>query len=317
MSLLPSPALEAESILWITFGVAVIGMLAIDLGLHRRAHALSAKESAIWSSVWIAVAGGFNVLVYLSMGHEKASEFLVGYVLEKSLSIDNMFIFILIFSSLNIPSAYQPKILKWGIIGALLMRAILIFVGASLLETFHWMIYVFGVIIMATGARMIIQKEKKIHPERNPLVRLARKILPVTSTTHGEKFFVTLNGVRYATPLWLALLVVETTDLIFAVDSIPAIFAITSDLFIVYTSNIFAILGLRALYFLLANIMQMFSYLKVGLSVILFFIGIKMVLSDVYKISIEISLLVIFGILGFSILLSFFRKGANINNQGK
>lgn len=308
MSLLPSPALEAESTLWITFGVAVIAMLAIDLGLHRKAHALSAKESAIWSGVWIAVAGAFNVFVYFRMGHEKALEFLVGYALEKSLSVDNMFIFILIFSSLNIPDAYQPKVLKWGIIGALVMRAILIFVGASLLETFHWMIYVFGAIIMATGIRMIIQKEKKIHPERNPLVRLARKIMPVTSTTHGEKFFVRLNGVMYATPLWLALLVVETTDLIFAVDSIPAIFAITSDLFIVYTSNIFAILGLRALYFLLANMMLMFSYLKVALSVILFFIGMKMVLSDVYKISIEISLLVIFGILGFSILLSFFRK---------
>ncbi len=252
----------------------------------------------------------FNLVVFSWLGEGKALEFLTGYLIEKSLSVDNMFVFVMIFSYFGIPPIWQPRVLKWGIIGALLMRMVLIFAGAAVLEAFHWMIYVFGGALIVTGIRMIAQKEMHVTPEKNPAVKLLRRVVPVTSELHDEKFFVRLNGVRYATPLLLTLIVVETTDLIFAVDSIPAIFAITTDTFIVYTSNVFAILGLRALYFLLSGVMRRFTYLKAGLAVVLLFVGAKMVISDFYKIPIALSLTVVLGILSFAIIASWLSKSA-------
>ena len=265
----------------------------------------------MWSAVWIAVSLMFNLLVSTWLGGEKALEFFTGYLVEKSLSVDNMFVFAMIFSYFNIPAIWQPKVLKWGIFGALLMRVILIFAGATALETFHWMIYVFGGVLIVTGLRMMTQKETHVAPEKNPVVRLFKRIVPMTGELHNEKFFVKLNGIIYATPLLIALIVVETTDLIFAIDSIPAVFAITTDVFIVYTSNIFAILGLRALYFLLSGTIQLFRYLKVGLAIVLLFVGIKMVLADFYEIPIVLSLTVVLGILAVSILASWARRARN------
>ena len=280
-------------------------MLAFDLGvLNRKPHVVSTREAASWSTVWIVVALAFNWLVYSWFGEEKALAFLTGYLIEKTLSVDNMFIFVMIFSYFNIPAIWQPKVLKWGIVGALIMRAILIFAGAAALEAFHWLIYVFGGALIVTGLRMMTQKETHVTPEKNPAVRLLRRLMPVTNELHNEKFFVTLKNIKHATPLFLALIVVETTDLIFAIDSIPAIFAVTTDIFIVYTSNIFAILGLRALYFLLSNAVRQFTYLKVGLSVILLFVGAKMMMTDFYKIPIAVSLAFVLAVLAFSIVVS-------------
>jgi tellurite resistance protein TerC len=244
-------------------------------------------------------------------GQEKALEFLTGYVVEKSLSVDNMFVFVLIFSYFNIPQKFQPRVLKWGIIGALIMRAVLIFTGAALLEAFDWMILVFGVFLIITGAKLLVQKERKVEPEKNPAVRFFKKLMPITTTINDEKFFVIQNGIKYATPLLITLIAVETTDLIFATDSIPAIFAITNDIFIVYTSNIFAILGLRALYFLISGFLLKFIYLKIGLSIVLIFIGVKMLISDILEIPILLSLLVISSLIGLSIFMSFIRSENN------
>jgi tellurite resistance protein TerC len=238
------------------------------------------------------------------MGKEKAIEFLTGYVIEKSLSIDNLFVFIMLFSYFNIELKYQHKVLFWGIIGALIMRAIFIFAGVALINMFHWIIYVFGVFLIFTGAKMLSHKEKKIDPHKNPLVRLFKRFLPLTETMVGGKFFTKINGKRFATPLFVVLLIVEFTDLIFAVDSIPAILAISTDTFIIFTSNVFAILGLRALYFALAGITKYFHYLKYGLSAILVFVGVKMVIAGFFKIPILYSLITIVGILVTSVLLS-------------
>jgi len=304
--------LGTDVTLWIVFNAIIALMLAFDLGvLSRKPHVISTKEAAMWSAVWIAVSLMFNLLVSTRLGGEKALEFFTGYLVEKSLSVDNMFVFAMIFSYFNIPAIWQPKVLKWGIFGALLMRVILIFAGATALEAFHWMIYVFGGVLIVTGLRMMTQKETHVAPEKNPVVRLFKRIVPMTGERHNEKFFVKLNGIIYATPLLIALIVVETTDLIFAIDSIPAVFAITTDVFIVYTSNIFAILGLRALYFLLSGTMQLFRYLKVGLAIVLLFVGIKMVLADFYEIPIVLSLTVVLGILAVSILASWARRARN------
>ena len=295
--------------LWVTFNLIIILMLVLDLGvLSRKPHVVSTKEAAAWSASWISASLVFNWLVHSWFGAEKALEFFTGYVIEKSLSVDNMFVFVLIFSYFNIAPIWQPRVLKWGIIGALLLRAILIFAGAAVLEAFHWMIYIFGAVLILTGLRMMMQREAHVAPEKNPAVRLFRRIMPVTNELHNEKFFVRLSGIRYATPLLLALIVVESTDLIFALDSIPAIFAITTDTFIVYTSNIFAILGLRALYFLLSGMMRLFTYLKEGLAIILLFVGAKMIMSDIYEIPIVLSLAVVLGILAVSILISWATK---------
>jgi tellurite resistance protein TerC len=292
--------------LWIGFNLFVLGMLALDLGVfHRKAHAVSIKEAISWSVVWIALAMVFNVGVYFAWGQEKALEFLTGYVIEKSLSVDNLFVFLMIFQYFNTPAEYQHRVLFWGILGALILRAIFIATGAALLNNFHWMIYIFGGFLIVTGVKMFLQGDEKLDPEKNPIVRLFERCVSVNKAYEGEKFFVRRDGKLQATLLMLVLIVVETTDVIFAVDSIPAIFAITDDPFIVYTSNVFAILGLRALYFMLAGVMEMFTYLKVGLAFVLCFVGAKMMLVDVYKIPIGVSLTVIGGVLLLSILASW------------
>ena len=292
-------------ILWIAFNVFVLGMLALDLGIfHRKAHAVSIKEASIWSAIWILLALVFNLGVYLVWGQEKALEFLTGYVIEKSLSVDNLFVFLMIFQYFATPAVYQHRILFWGIVGALFMRAIFIATGATLLENFHWMIYIFGAFLIITGVKMLLQGDHKLDPQKNPVVRLFRRWIPLTNKYHGQQFFVRQEGKLRATLLMLVLVGVETTDVIFSVDSIPAIFAITRDPFIVYTSNVFAILGLRALYFVLAGVMEMFVYLKVGLSFVLCFVGAKMLLVDFYKIPIGVSLGVVGGILILSVIAS-------------
>lgn len=302
--------MESERLfLWIAFNVFVLGMLALDLGIfHRKAHAVSIKEASIWSLVWICLALIFNVGVYFAWGYEKALEFLTGYVIEKSLSVDNLFVFLMIFQYFNTPPQYQHRVLFWGILGALILRAIFIAAGAALLANFHWMIYVFGAFLVFTGIKMFLQGDEKIEPDKNPVVRLFEKFVPMRKEYDGQKFFVRHEGKTYATLLMLVLIVVETTDVIFAVDSIPAIFAITTDPFIVYTSNVFAILGLRALYFMLAGVMEMFVYLKIGLSFVLCFVGVKMMIVDIYKIPVGVSLSVIGSVLLLSIVASWLFK---------
>jgi tellurite resistance protein TerC len=298
--------MESERLfLWIGFNVFVLAMLALDLGVfHRKAHTVSIKEASIWSVVWVCLAMIFNVAVYFAWGSEKALEFLTGYVIEKSLSVDNLFVFLIIFQYFNTPSQYQHRVLFWGILGALILRAVFIATGSALLSNFHWMIYVFGGFLVVTGIKMYLQGDEKIEPEKNPVVRLFERWVPIIRKYDGQKFFIRREGKSYATLLMLVLIVVETTDVIFAIDSIPAIFAITDDPFIVYTSNVFAILGLRALYFMLAGVMEMFVYLKVGLSFVLCFVGAKMMLADIYKIPIGASLAVIGGVLLLSIIAS-------------
>ena len=297
--------MQTDLSFWIGFNVFVLLMLALDLGVfNRKAHEVSIKEAMIWTGVWVTLAMCFNGLIYYWQGEVKALEFFTGYVIEKALSVDNIFVFVLIFSYFKIPAIHQHKILFWGIIGALIMRAAFIFAGVALLEKFHWTIYVFGAILMYTGYKMLTQKEIIIEPEKNPLIKLFRRVMPVTNELHSSKFFVKQDGKRFATPLFLVLLLIETTDLIFAADSIPAILAITQDHFIVYTSNVFAILGLRSLYFALARMIDKFRYLSKGLALILIFVGLKMLLVDFYKLPIQIALLVIVIILALSIATS-------------
>lgn len=298
--------------LWVGFNVFVLALLALDLGVfHRKSHVVSVKEAAGWTAVWVALAVAFGTGVYFWSGGEKALEFFTGYLIEYSLSIDNIFIFVLLFTYFAVPAAYQHRVLFWGILGALIMRGILIVVGAALIEQFHWIIYVFGAFLIFTGIRMGLHKddENEVHPEGNLLVRLFRRIMPVTHDNHGAKFFVREAGRLAATPLFLVLLIVESTDLIFAVDSIPAIFAVSHDPFIVYTSNVFAILGLRSLYFMLSGVMDKFYYLKTGLAVVLTFVGVKMLLTDTaFKIPIGASLGVIAGVLGIAVIASLIRS---------
>ncbi len=295
---------------WIGFNVFVLAMLALDLGIfHRHSHAVEMREAITWSVVWIALSLSFNLLLYFWMGSEIALQFLTGYLIEKSLSVDNIFVFVLIFSFFAVPAQYQHRVLFWGVLGALVMRGILIFAGAALINQFHWIIYLFGAFLIFTGVRMAMQRENEaMHPDRNPLVRLFRKIMPVTETYEGQRFFVRRNGVLMATPLFLVLLVIESSDLIFAVDSIPAIFAVTRDPFIVYTSNVFAILGLRSLYFVLAGVMDKFYYLKLGLAGVLTFVGVKMVLVDLFHLPNWLSLVVIIGILTVAVVASLRRS---------
>jgi tellurite resistance protein TerC len=296
--------------LWISFTVFVLGMLALDLGVfHRSAHAVSLKEAGMWSAVWIALSLVFNVIIYNFYGSEVGLQFLTGYLIEKSLSVDNIFVFVLIFSYFSVPAMYQHRVLFWGIFGALVMRAVMIATGAALLERFHWIIYIFGAFLIFTGIRMAFHKDEELHPESNPVVRLFKRIMPVTQEYHGQSFFVRHAGKLAATPLFVVLLLVESTDLVFALDSIPAIFAITQDPFIVYTSNVFAILGLRALYFLLAGVMDKFRYLKIGLSAVLVFVGAKMLAEAIHvEIPIGISLGVIAAVLTTSVLASLWKS---------
>jgi tellurite resistance protein TerC len=272
---------------WIGFHIFVFLMLALDLGVfHRKSHTVSMREALSWSAVWVSFALIFNIGVYFVKGSHSALEFLAGYLLEESLSVDNLFVFLLVFSYFKVPSEYQHKVLFWGIVGALVMRATFIGVGAALINQFHFILYLFGVFLVITGIRMAFDKGNDINPEDNILVKIFRRFFPVVERYEGDKFFVVEDGVRKATLLFIVLLIVEATDILFAVDSIPAVFAVTQDPFIVYTSNIFAIMGLRSLYFALAGIMNLFHYLKFGLSIVLTFIGVKMLIMDVYKIPI-------------------------------
>lgn len=294
--------------LWIGFNIFVLAMLAVDLGIfHRKAHTVSLKEALAWSIVWIMLALVFNAGLYVWRGSEPALQFLTGYLIEKSLSVDNIFVFVLLFTAFGVPGAYQHRVLFWGVLGALVMRGLLIVVGAVLLEDFRWILYLFGVFLIVTGIRMALHKETEVHPERNPVLKLVRRVAPVTNDYEGERFFVRHAGKTLVTPLLMVLLAVETTDLLFAVDSIPAIFAVTGDPFIVYTSNVFAILGLRSLYFVFANIIHQFYYLRLGLAVILSYVGVKMVLTDLYSIPSALSLLVIALVLVLAIIASLLR----------
>jgi tellurite resistance protein TerC len=293
---------------WVGFTLFVLVLLALDLGVfHRKAHAVSIKEAAIWSGVWIALAMAFNVGLYLREGADPALQFFTGYLIEKSLSVDNIFVFVLIFTYFSVPANYQHRVLFWGVLGALVMRGAMIGLGVALLDLFHWILYVFGGFLIFTGIRMGLQKESEVHPEKNPLLRFVRRILPTTDDYHEDRFFVRRAGKLLATPLLLVLVVVETTDLLFAVDSIPAIFAVTNDPFLVYTSNVFAILGLRSLYFVFANIIHKFYYLKIALAIILTYVGVKMVLTDIYHIPTFVSLLVIALVLTAAVIASVIR----------
>ena len=290
---------------WVGFNVFVLTMLALDLGVfHRKAHVVRVREALLWSGVWVALALLFNAGVYVWKGSESALQFFTGYVIEKSLSVDNLFVFLVLFSYFKVAPAHQHKVLFWGILGALLMRAAMIAVGSQLISRFHGVLYVFGGFLILTGLKLAFQKGDGVHPERNLVVRLFRKWFPVTPDYRGASFVVREGGRRWATPLLLVLVTVEVTDLVFAVDSIPAIFAVTQDPFIVYTSNVFAILGLRSLYFALAGFMGLFHYLKFGLALILAFVGAKMLLVDVVKIPMGASLGVILGVLALSIAAS-------------
>ncbi len=290
---------------WILFLAFVGGMLALDLGVfHREAHEVTRREALAWSTVWIGLAVLFNIGVYSFRGQEAGLEWTTGYLIEKSLSVDNVFVFLLIFSAFSVPAAYQHRVLFWGIVGALVMRAILIAFAGILLDSLHWMIYVFGAFLIFTAFKIVRSGHTAPSLESNHLVRFAKRFAPVTEGYEGQKFFVKRNGVRYMTPLFLVLLLVESTDLVFAVDSIPAIYAITDDPFIVFTSNIFAILGLRALYFVLAGYLAGLRYLKPALGTVLAFVGAKMILVDVVKVPPLLSLGVITTILTVAIVAS-------------
>ncbi|HST88085.1 MAG TPA: TerC family protein [Ktedonobacterales bacterium] len=303
--------------LWIAFNLFVLAMLALDLGVfNRKAHAPSLKEAAIWSGVWIALALAFSAGLYVWQGPEIGTQFLTGYLIEKSLSVDNIFVFVLIFSTFAVPATYQHRVLFWGVFGALVMRGVFIALGAALLDAFHWIIYLFGAFLVFTGIRIARHKEQQLHPDKNPLVRLARRFVPITTEYAGARFFVRQAGRSWATPLLLVLLVIESTDLVFALDSIPAIFAVSSDAFIVYTSNVFAILGLRSLYFVLAGVVRRFRYLSLGLAVVLVFVGVKMLLTDLYHIPSVLSLAVVAVILTAAVVASLLRERATNGKRG-
>ena len=291
--------------LWAAFLVFLAVMLELDLGLfHRKAHEVNLKEAAVWSAVWVALSFGFAALVWWRFGPERGLEFTTGYLIEKALSVDNIFVFVVIFQAFSIPSLYQHRVLFWGVLGALLMRAAFIFAGTALLERFHWMLYAFGGSLLLTGLKLLRSKPANSEPEQSGVVRLASRFIPVTSGLRDGHFFVEEAGRRLATPLFLALVAVEFSDLLFAVDSIPAIFGVTRDPFIVFTSNIFAILGLRSLYFLLAGIVARFRYLNIGLALVLVFVGLKMMLADVYAVPVAASLAVVAALIGGAIVLS-------------
>lgn len=297
--------METPITFWIIFNAFVLLMLALDLGVfHRKSHEVSVKEALTWTFIWIFLALVFNGILFFWQGRQPALEFFTGYLIEKALSVDNIFVFIMIFTYFQIPPKFQHKVLFWGIIGALIMRVIFIFAGVALLEKFHFTIYIFGALLIFTGIKMFNHDHSKMDPGKNPVLKLFKRLMPVTKDLHEDKFFVRIDNRKHATPLFLVLILIEITDLIFAVDSIPAILAVTQDQFIVYTSNVFAILGLRSLYFALAGIVHRFWLLSYGLAIVLVFVGIKMTLIDFYKIPIEWSLAFIATLIAGSILLS-------------
>lgn len=297
--------MEHSLSLWIFFNLFIIVMLIVDLMvLHKDDEAVSIKEALYWTGTWIALALLFGVGVYYYMGTQASLDYYTGYLIEKSLSVDNIFVFLLVFTYFKVPDEFQHKVLFWGIFGALVMRLFFIFTGVALMERFHWVIYIFGGFLVFTGINLAMGKDKEVHPERNPVLKLVRRFFPTTKNYHGSKFFILKMGRLFATPLFIVLVVIETTDLVFALDSIPAILAITRDEFIIYSSNAFAILGLRALYFAVSGIMRLFHYLHYGLSLILVFVGIKMLISDFYHIPTPYALLFVAGTLTISIIAS-------------
>lgn len=299
----------SETFLWIAFNIFVVLMLVLDLGVfHRKSEEIKVKDALIWTGVWVTLALLFNLFVYHQFGDEKALEFLSGYLIEKSLSVDNIFVIILIFSYFNVPAAYQHKVLFWGILGALVMRVCFILAGIELIHKFHWLIYIFGGFLIFTGIKIVMQGNLQVDPDKNPVVRFVRKVFRVTPGFEEDNFFVRKDNLLWVTPLFVVTVMIEATDLIFAIDSIPAILAISEDPLIVYTSNVFAILGLRSLYFALAGIEKYFIYLKYGLSAILIFVGVKMCIADWYKIPIQISLGFIVLTLGITMLTSVIVK---------
>ena len=294
---------------WIGFGIFVLLMLALDLGVfHRKAHVISTREALIWTGVWVSLAMIFAAGVYVFAGSQPALEFLTGYVIEEALSVDNIFVFIVIFSAFGVPPALQHRVLFWGVLGALVLRFVFVIAGAALLQRFHFLFYVFGAFLAFTGVKLLLHRDAEAHPENNPLFKLFRRVVPTISEYRGQAFTVVENGKRYATPLLAVLVMIEGTDVVFAADSIPAIFAVTTDPFIVFTSNMFAIFGLRSLYFALAGIMDLFRYLKVGLALVLMFIGAKMLISSVFHIPIVVSLGVIVTLLGGSVVASLLHR---------
>ncbi|SFP68382.1 TerC family protein [Hymenobacter arizonensis] len=298
--------MENTPLFWFIFNIFVIGLLLLDLLVfNRKAHAVTLREALGWSAFWVALSLCFNFLVYRTMGHEAGLQWLTGYLVEKALSVDNLFVFLLIFNYFKVPAEYQHRILFWGVLGALILRAVFILIGGALLAKFHFLIYILGAFLMYTGIRMGLSgDEPEIDPENNPVVRFLSRHLPITRQFEGGKFFVRRDGVRFATPLFVVLIMVETTDVVFAADSIPAILAITRDTFIVFTSNVFALLGLRAMYFALASMMRLFHYLHYGLSLILVFIGAKILLESIFPIPMPIALGVVGGLLLLSVLAS-------------
>ena len=301
---------------WIGFNVFVLAMLALDLGVfHRNAHVVSLREAGTWSAIWVALALVFNVGLWMVWGPEPALQFLTGYLIEKSLSVDNIFVFVMLFSYFAVPAQYQHRVLFWGILGALVMRGAFIAAGAYVLQQFHWVIYVFGAILVITGIKMA-RRIEAYDPSRNPVLKLARRVLPLTDRYHGQQFWVKEAGKWVATPLFLVLLLVEVTDLVFAIDSIPAIFAVTQEPFLVYTANVFAILGLRSMYFLLAGVVHRFVYLKYGLAAVLVFVGVKMMIVDLWKVPTPLSLAVVALLIGGSIALSLLRPPAAPPSDG-
>lgn len=304
--------------MWGGFLLFVLLMLALDLGVfHKKAHVVSIKEATIWSIVWVVMASIFGGVVWSQMGPTPGLEFFTGYLIEKSLAVDNLFVFVAVFGYFAVPAVHQHRVLFWGVLGALVMRAIFIIGGAALLAQFHWIIYLFGAFLLFTGLKMLKTDDAPADPSQNVVLKIARKVLPTTDQMHGDKFFVKEAGKWVATPLFLVLILIEVTDLVFAVDSIPAIFAVTRDPFLVFTSNIFAILGLRSMYFVLADVVHRFATLKIGLAFVLIFVGCKMALIDVVKVPTMVSLGVIATLIGGSIAISLWRTRDTANNAAK
>jgi tellurite resistance protein TerC len=308
-----------QVLLWVVFSISILIMLALDLGVfHRKAEVIGMREALGWSVVWTVLALVFNAGIYAWQGSESALAFLTGYLIERFLSVDNIFVFLLIFSYFHVSPKYQHKVLFWGILGALVMRAIFIVAGVALIRNFYWVVYLFGVLLVGVGLKMALSPEKEVHPERNPLLKLARRFIPMTGSYAGSNFFVKIGGRYVATPLFVVLLVIAATDLVFAIDSIPAVLAVTTDPFVIWTSNVFAVLGMRALYFAAERVMQMFHYLNYGLAAVLVFVGIKMLVSHWLEIPVEIALAVVLIILGVSVAASVLgppRAGGNTDAQ--
>jgi tellurite resistance protein TerC len=295
----------ASPAVWIGFAVLVVAVLAIDLGVfNRKAHVVKPREALVWTGVWVALSLGFSAFVWQRFGSTAAEEFITGYAIEKALSVDNLFVMYAVFTAFSIPALYQHRVLFWGIIGAVMMRTLMVFAGVALLTSFHWLVFVFGGFLIATGIKMLVRKDERPHPEDSRVLRMVKKVLPVSDRVHDGKLFVRVGGALTATPLFLALITIEASDAVFAVDSIFAIFAVTTDPFIVLTSNIFAILGLRSLYFVLSGAAERFEYVQPGLALVLVFVGVKMVIADWVKIPVLLSLGVIVMLVGGSIAAS-------------